>query len=73
MADDQKKGEKDFQSFCQNMPCADMIKKMMEAKKAGLPFDCTAMMSQMMQMFSGGQKSKEGATPETKETGTPRQ
>lgn len=73
MADDQKKGEKDFQGFCQDMPFAHMIKKMMEAKKAGLPFNCAGMMSQMMQMCCGAGKKKEGSTPETKENPAPGQ
>ncbi len=49
------------------LPFADMIKKMMEAKKAGLPCDCAGMMCQIMQMCSGGKKTKEGSPSETKE------
>jgi len=67
MADDPKKTEKEFQKFCEGMGFGSMIQKMMEAKKAGLPFDCKGMMSQMMQKCCGGKKTKEGPAPETKE------
>ena len=67
MAEDSKNTQKEFQKFCGGMDFASMMQKMMEAKKAGLSCDCAAMMSQMMQMCRGGQKTKEGSTPETKE------
>jgi hypothetical protein len=44
------------------MDFADLMRKMMEAKKAGLPCDCAGMMSQMMQMCCASQKKKEGPT-----------
>ncbi len=73
MAEDSKKTQKEFQKFCEGMDFAEIMRKMTEAKKAGLPFDCKGMMSQMMQMCCGGQKTKEGSTPETKENPAPGQ
>jgi hypothetical protein len=73
MAEDQKNTQKEFQNFCEGMPFADMMRKMMEAKKAGRPFNCAEMMSQMMQMCCGAGKKKEGSTPETKENSAPGQ
>jgi len=73
MTEEQKKTQEGFQSFCERMPCGDMMRKMLEAKKSGQPFNCAEMMSRMMKMWSGGQKTKEGSTPETKESGVPRQ
>ena len=49
MVEEQKKTEEGFQSFCGGMPCGDMMRKMLEAKKSGQPFNCAEMMSQMMQ------------------------
>jgi hypothetical protein len=51
MAEDQKKTPKDFRAFFEGTPCADMIKKMMEGKKEGQTFNCTEMMSKMMEKF----------------------
>ena len=73
MAEDQKNAQKEFQNFCEGMPFADMMRKMMEAKKAGRPFNCAETMSQMMQMCCGAGKKKEGSTPETKENPAPGQ
>jgi hypothetical protein len=73
MAEDQKDTGKEFQNFCKGMPFADMMRKMMEAKKAGHSFNCAEMMSQMMQMCCGAGKKKEGSSPETKETSPPGQ
>ena len=73
MAEDQKNTQKEFQNFCGGMDFADMMRKMMEAKKAGRPFNCAEMMSQMMQMCCGAGKKKEGSTPETKENPAPGQ
>ena len=67
MAEDQKKTQKEFQSCCEGMPFGDMMRKMMEAKKSGSPFDCAEMMSQMMQKCCGAAEKKEGSTQETKE------
>ncbi len=71
MAEDSKKTQKKFQKFCEGMDFADLMRKMLEAKKVGLPCDCAGMMSQMMQMCCGGKKTKEGSTPETKENPAP--
>lgn len=73
MAEDQKNSPKGFQKFCEGMDFAEIMRKMMEAKKAGHPFTCAGMISQMMQMCCGGQKTKEGSTPETKENPAPGQ
>lgn len=66
MAENAEKTQKEFQKFCEEMDFAEIMRKMKEAKKAGLPFNCTEMMSRMMQMCCGGPKTKEGAAPETK-------
>ncbi len=67
MAEEQKNAQKEFQGCCQGMPFADMMRKMMEAKKSGSAFNCEEMMSQMMRMCGGAAKKKE----ETKENPTP--
>jgi hypothetical protein len=71
MADEQKKAEKGFQSFCQGMPFAEMMKKMMEAEKGGLPCNCAEMMSRMEKMGCGIGETKEGSSQETKENPAP--
>ncbi len=59
MAEEQKNAQKEFEGCCQGMPFADMMRKMMEAKKSGSAFNCEDMMSQMKQMCCGGGKKKE--------------
>lgn len=59
MVEEQKKTEEGFQSFCGGMPCGDMMRKMLEAKKSGQPFNCAEMMSQMMQKSFGSREKKE--------------
>jgi hypothetical protein len=73
MAEDSQNTQKKSQKFCEGIDFADLMRKMMDAKKAGLPFNCAGMMSQMMQMCCGGQKPKEGSTAETKESPAPGQ
>lgn len=73
MAEDQENTQKEFQSCCEGTPFADMMRKMMEAKKAGPPFNCAKMMSQIMQMCCGARERKEGPTQETKEKPVPNQ
>jgi len=51
MAEDQKKAQKDFRTFLEGSPCADMLKKMMAGKKEGQTFNCAEMMSGMMEKF----------------------
>jgi hypothetical protein len=63
MAEDSQNTQKEFQKFCAGMDFADLMRKMMEAKKAGLPFNCAEMMSQMMQMCCGTGRKEEGAWP----------
>ena len=60
MAEDQKKDQKEFKGCCEAMPCADMMRKMMEAGKSGSPFNCAEMMSQMMPMCGGQEENKRG-------------
>jgi hypothetical protein len=48
MAEERKQHEKDSRAFFEGMPCADMMRKMMEGKKEGQAFDCAEMMSKMM-------------------------
>jgi hypothetical protein len=67
MAEDQKNTQKEFQPCCEGMPFADMMRKMMEAKKSGSSFKCTEMISQMMQMCCGTREKKEEPTPGSKE------
>jgi len=71
MADEQKKDEKEFQNFCQGMPFADMMKKMMGAEKGGLPCNCAEMMSRMKKMCCGSGEEGEGSSKETKENRAP--
>jgi hypothetical protein len=59
MAEEQKKTQEGFQSFCGGMPCGEMMRKMMEAKTSGQPFNCAEMMSNMMQMFGKTGEKKE--------------
>ena len=67
MAEDQKNTGKKFQNFCGGIDFADMMRKMMEAKKSGSPFNCAEMMSQMMQKCCGAKEKKEGPPQESKE------
>jgi len=67
MAKDQKNTQKEFQSCCEGTPFADMMRKMMEAKKSGSPFNCAEMMSQMMQKCCGAKEKKEGPPQGSKE------
>ncbi len=64
MAEEQKNTQKEFKSCCEGMPFADMMRKMMETKNAGAPFNCAEMMSQMMQMCCGSREKKEEPTQE---------
>jgi hypothetical protein len=65
MAEDQKKTQKEFQNCCEGMPFADMMRKMVEAKKSGSPFNCAEMISQMMKMCGGAGKKEKGSAPDT--------
>ena len=62
MTEEQKKTQEGFQSCCGGMPFADMMRKMMEGKKGGSPFNCAEMMSQIMQMCCGAAGKKEEPT-----------
>ena len=65
---DQEDTHKEIRGCWEGMPFADVMRKMMEAKKTGQPFDCGEMMSRMMQMRGGAEGGKEKPTQETKET-----
>lgn len=71
MAEEQKNAQKEFQGCCEGMPFADMMRKMMEAKKSGSTFNCAEMMSQMMQRCCGAVKGKEEPTQGCKENPAP--
>ncbi len=71
MAEEQKNTQKEFKSCCEGMPFADMMRKMMEAKKSGSSFNCAEMMLQMMQMCCGIGEKKEGRTQGAKENPVP--
>ena len=71
MAEEQKNTQKEFKSCCEGMPFADLMRKIMEAKKSGSPFNCAEMMSQMMQMCCGSREKKEGPTQGSKENPVP--
>jgi len=73
MSEEQKKSEKGFPGCCAGMPLGDMMRKMMEAKNSGTPFNCAEMMSQMRQMCCGASGKKERPTQETKEDVAPKQ
>ncbi len=63
MAEDQKNSPKGFQNFCEGIPFAEMMGKMMAAKKSPGSFNCAEMMSQMMEMCCGTGRKEEGARP----------
>lgn len=65
MTEEQKKTQEGFQSFCGDMPCGDMMRKILEAKKSGPPFNCAEMMSQMMKMWGGDAKKEKDPAPDT--------
>ena len=65
MAEEQKKTQKEFQGCCGGMPFGDMMRKMLEAKKSGHPFNCAEMMSQMMKMCGGAAKKEKESAPDT--------
>ncbi len=67
MAENQKNDQKEFRSCCEGMPFADMMRKMMEAKPSGSPFNCAEMMAKMKQICCGAGEKKEGTTQVTKE------
>jgi hypothetical protein len=64
---DQENTQKGFRGCCEGMPFADMMQKMMEAKRTGQPFDCGEMKSRMMQMCCEAGGGKEKPTRETEE------
>ncbi len=67
MAEDPKNTQKEFPGCCEGTPFADIMRKMMEAKKSGSSSSCAEMMSQMKQMFFGAGKEKEECAQKQKE------
>ncbi len=67
MAEEQKKTENPFESCCQGMPMADMMRKMMEKKAGGAPFDCAEMISRMKSTCCGSAKKEETPAEGSKE------
>jgi hypothetical protein len=65
MAEDQKNSQKEIQSCCEGMPFGGMMRKMLEAKKSGQPFNCAEVMSQMMKMWGGAAKKEKESAPDT--------
>jgi hypothetical protein len=65
MAENENGTQKEDTSCCGGAFFMDMMRKMPEAKKSGLGFDCAQMMSQMKQMCcgSGDKKEEAKATP----------
>jgi len=72
MAEQTKKDEKDFQNFCQGMPFADMMKKMMGMEKVDLPCNCGEIISRMKKRCCGSGEKKEGPSQETTENPAPK-
>ncbi len=62
MAEDQKKAENPFEKCCQGMPITEMMRKMVEKKMTGSPFDCAEMMSRIGRMCGGAAKKEQPAT-----------
>ena len=65
MAEEPKETAKKIQSFCEGIPFAEMMRKMMAAKKAPGSFNCAEMMSQMMEMCRGARRKEEESHPRT--------
>ncbi len=53
MAEDQKNMKSKFEGCCEGMPFAEIMEKMMAAKKAG-SFNCAEMMKKIMGSQKGG-------------------
>jgi hypothetical protein len=71
MAEEQRQTLKDFCSFFEGSPCAEMMRTMMERKKQGQRFNCMEMMPRMMQMFFGGREKTEPSSKETRKGQSP--
>ena len=67
MAEEQKKRENEFTSCCQGMPLTEMIRKIMEKKTTGSPFDCAEMLSRMTRVCCGFPTKEEIPTEDPKE------
>ncbi len=61
MVENEKATQKEDMGCCGEAFCMDMMRKMTEAKKSGLGFDCAQMMSRMKQMCCGAGEKKEEA------------
>ena len=67
MTESQKDPQKDCCAFLENMPLAEMMKKMMGPKGGCGDFSCSEMMSPMMKMCSKWRAEKEKDPKEPKE------
>ena len=61
MAEDSQNTQKEFEKFCKGMNFADMMRKMMAAKKVPGSFKCAERMSPMMEMCCGARRKEEEA------------
>jgi hypothetical protein len=54
MSDEQKNTKEETLNCCEGIPFAEMMQKMMNQQGEGLGFDCSEMMSQMMEKMKTG-------------------
>ena len=54
MTDEQKNTKEETLNCCEGIPFAEMMQKMMNQQGEGLGFDCSEMMSQMMEKMKTG-------------------
>jgi phage-related minor tail protein len=54
MSDEQKNTKEETLNCCEGMPFAEMMQMMMNQQGEGLGFDCSEMMSQMMEKMKTG-------------------
>jgi hypothetical protein len=54
MSDEQKNTQEETLNCCEGIPFAEMMQKMINQQGEGLGFDCSEMMSQMMEKMKTG-------------------
>jgi hypothetical protein len=54
MSDEQKNTQEETLNCCEGRPFAEMMQQMMNQQGEGLGFDCSEMMSQMMEKIKAG-------------------
>jgi hypothetical protein len=54
MSDEQKNTKEETLNCCEGIPFAEIMQKMMNQQGEGLGFDCSEMMSQMMEKMKTG-------------------